>query len=67
VISTDTSGETSAVRYKLGETIEQPCIDFLAHTLKVCKGAHPYNGYLLARMIKTHGERVQPLQSVKLL
>jgi hypothetical protein len=27
------------VRYKLDETIEQSCSDFLAHTLKVCKGA----------------------------
>jgi hypothetical protein len=31
---------------KLGETIEQPCSDVLAHTLEVCKGTHLYNGYL---------------------
>jgi hypothetical protein len=33
------------VRCKLGETIEQPCSDVLAHTLKVCKDTHLYNGY----------------------
>jgi hypothetical protein len=33
------------VRYKLDETIEQPCSDFLAHTLDACKGAHRYNEY----------------------
>jgi hypothetical protein len=33
------------VRNKLEETIEQSCNDFLAHTLKVCKGAHWYNEY----------------------
>jgi hypothetical protein len=33
------------VRYKLGETIEQPCSDVLAHTPKVCKCTHLYNGY----------------------
>jgi hypothetical protein len=33
------------VRCKLGETIEQTCSDFLAHTLEVCKGAHVYNEY----------------------
>jgi hypothetical protein len=33
------------VRCKLGETIEQPCNDVLAHTLEVCKGTHLYNGY----------------------
>jgi hypothetical protein len=33
------------VRYKLGETIEQPCSDVLVHTPKVCKGTHLYNGY----------------------
>jgi hypothetical protein len=32
-------------RYKLGETIEQSCIDFLAHTLEVCKSARRYNEY----------------------
>jgi hypothetical protein len=30
---------------KLGETIEQPCSDVLAHTSEVCKGTHLYNGY----------------------
>jgi hypothetical protein len=34
------------VRYKLGETIEQPCSDVLALTPEVCKGTHQYNGYL---------------------
>jgi hypothetical protein len=33
------------VCYKLVETIEQSCSDFLAHTLEVCKGAHRYNEY----------------------
>jgi hypothetical protein len=33
------------VCYKLGETIEQPCSDVLAHTPKVCKGTHQYNEY----------------------
>jgi hypothetical protein len=33
------------VRYKLDETIEQSCSDFLAHTSEVCKGARPYNVY----------------------
>jgi hypothetical protein len=31
--------------YKIGETIEHPCSDVLAHTLKPCKHAHLYNGY----------------------
>jgi hypothetical protein len=31
------------VHYKLDETIEQSCSDFLAHTLEVCKSAHRYN------------------------
>jgi hypothetical protein len=34
------------VRYKLDETIEQPCSDFLAHTSEVCKGALWYTEYL---------------------
>jgi hypothetical protein len=34
------------VRCKLDETIEQSCIDFLAHTLEVCKSARWYNVYL---------------------
>jgi hypothetical protein len=34
------------VRCKLDETIEQPCSDFLAHTLEVCKSARRYNEYL---------------------
>jgi hypothetical protein len=33
------------VRCKLGETIEQPCSDVLAHTTEVCKGTRLYNGY----------------------
>ena len=33
------------VRYKLDETIEQSCSDFLAHTLEVCKSARRYNEY----------------------
>jgi hypothetical protein len=33
------------VRCKLGQTIEQPCSDVLAHTPEVCKGTHLYNGY----------------------
>jgi hypothetical protein len=33
------------VRYKLEETIEQSCSDFLAQTLEVCKSAHQYNEY----------------------
>jgi hypothetical protein len=33
------------VCYKLGKTIEQPCSDVLAHTVKVCKGTLLYNGY----------------------
>jgi hypothetical protein len=37
------------VHCKLGETIEQPCSDVLAHTPEVCKGAHPYNGYLASK------------------
>jgi hypothetical protein len=34
------------VRCKLGEIIEQPCSNVLAHSLEVCKGTHLYNGYL---------------------
>jgi hypothetical protein len=37
------------VCYKLGETIEQPCSEVLAHTEEVCKGAHLYNGYLASK------------------
>jgi hypothetical protein len=33
------------VHYKLAETIEQSCSDFLAHTLEVCKSARQYNEY----------------------
>jgi hypothetical protein len=33
------------VRYKLDETIEQSCSDFLAHTLEVYKSARWYNEY----------------------
>jgi hypothetical protein len=38
-------GEPQWVRYKLDETIEQSCSDFLAHTLEVCKSAHRYKEY----------------------
>jgi hypothetical protein len=38
VIWTDTSGKTSVDTVKLGEHIEKPCSDVLAHTLKMCKG-----------------------------
>jgi hypothetical protein len=38
VILTDTSSETSGVRYKLDEAIEKPCSDILTHTPEVCKG-----------------------------
>jgi hypothetical protein len=34
------------VHYKLDETIEQSCSNFLAHTLEVCKSACQYNKYL---------------------
>jgi hypothetical protein len=37
------------VHYKLEETIEKPCSDFLAHTSEVCKVFYPYNGYLAAK------------------
>jgi hypothetical protein len=37
------------VHCKLGETIEQPCSDVLAHSPEVCKGAHLYNGYLASK------------------
>jgi hypothetical protein len=33
------------VCYKLDDTIEQPCSDFVAHTSEVCKSAHRYNEY----------------------
>jgi hypothetical protein len=33
------------VRYKLDETIEQPCSNFLAHASEVCESAHRYNEY----------------------
>jgi hypothetical protein len=39
------------VRCKLGETIQQPCSDVLAHTPEVCKSTHLDNGYLA---IKDH-------------
>jgi hypothetical protein len=35
------------VRYKLDETIEQSCSDFLTHTLEVCKSARRYNGWVI--------------------
>jgi hypothetical protein len=50
------------VRYKLDETIEQPCSDCLAHTSEVCNCAHRYNEYsALDSLIMTCGECVQPL------
>jgi hypothetical protein len=33
------------VRYKLDETFEQPCSDFLPHTSEVCRSARWYNEY----------------------
>jgi hypothetical protein len=33
------------VHCRLGETIEQPYSDVLAHTTEVCKGTHLYNRY----------------------
>jgi hypothetical protein len=45
VIWTDTSVKPQRVRCEVGETIEQPCSDVLAHTPKVCKGSRLYNGY----------------------
>jgi hypothetical protein len=33
------------VHCKLGENIEQPCSDVLAHTPEVCKGVRLYNEY----------------------
>jgi hypothetical protein len=38
VIWTDTFSETSSGTVKLGEAIENPCSDVLAHTPEVCKG-----------------------------
>jgi hypothetical protein len=55
------------VCYKLDETIEQPCSDFLVHTLEVCKGARCTMSIRRSRIILTRGECVQPLQSIKLL
>jgi hypothetical protein len=37
------------VHCKLGETIEQPYSDVLAHTPEVCKGARLYNRYLASK------------------
>jgi hypothetical protein len=37
------------VHCKLGETKEQLCSHVLAHTPKVCNGAHLYNGYLASK------------------
>jgi hypothetical protein len=49
VIWTDTPVKPQRVSCKLGETIEQPCSDVLAHTPEVCKGVHLYNGYLASK------------------
>jgi hypothetical protein len=56
------------VRYKLDETIEQPCSYFPTTHLRSVQGCSSVQrvfGY--PWIIMTHGERVQPLQSVKLL
>jgi hypothetical protein len=34
---------------KLGETIQQPCSDVVAHSPEVCKGARLSNGYLASK------------------
>jgi hypothetical protein len=60
------------VHYKLVETIEKPCSDFLASHQRKCESAWPLwrNGDVshlqIGDEITTHGECVQPLQSVKL-
>jgi hypothetical protein len=36
------------VRYKLDETIELSCSDFLSHTLEVCKSARRYKSIRLS-------------------
>jgi hypothetical protein len=41
----------------LGETIEQPYSDVLAHTPEVCKSAHLYNRYLASRESNYHDSR----------
>jgi hypothetical protein len=56
------------VGYKLDETIEQHCSDFPSRhigSVQGCSLIQRVFGY--PRIIMTHGERVQPLQSVKLL
>jgi hypothetical protein len=49
VIWTNTSGETLAVRYKLGKAIEQPCSDVLAHTPEVCNGSQKFEGCSISK------------------
>jgi hypothetical protein len=56
------------VCYKVDETIEQPCSDFPSTHLgsvQGCSSIQRVCGFPM--IIMTHGERVQPLQSVKLL
>jgi hypothetical protein len=72
VIWTDTSSETSKCTVKLGEAIEKSCSDLLASHPRKCECAWPawQNGDIshleIGDEITTHGECVQPLQSVKL-
>jgi hypothetical protein len=61
VIWTDTSVKPQRVRCEVGETIEQPCSDVLAHTQKCVRVLVCTMGIQLSRMIMTHGELVQPL------
>jgi hypothetical protein len=72
VILTDTSGETSMGTVKLGEAIEKPCSDLLGSDQRKCDCSWPawWTGDVshleTGDEITTHGECVQPLQSVKL-
>jgi hypothetical protein len=60
------------VHYKLGETIEKACSDILASHQRKCECAWPawekgdVSHLETGDEITTHGECVQPLQSVKL-
>jgi hypothetical protein len=66
-----TDGETSVCTFKLVETIENPCSDLLVSHQRECEYAWRKNGDVshleIRDEITTHGECVQPLQSVKLL
>jgi hypothetical protein len=61
------------VHYKLVETIEKSCSDLLASHQRKCECAWPawqnedVSHLEICDEITTHGECVQPLQSVKLL